>query len=300
MSELRKKIGDKSAYAFVAPAVILMAVFIVYPLISSVRLSLTDWSGLGKIKYIGFGNYSDIINNPVFWNSILLQVLWAALSVVVLAVSGLFLALIVEYFTPFKSLIPVSRTILFMPMMMSLVSIGLLWAMIFNPMIGILNELLRTLNIIDTSQTIDLLGMNTTALLAAFIPCIWQWSGFGMVVFSAAMQGIPREMIEASVVDGCTKFGQIRHIVFPLLKPTIAIVCTVNLIGGLKCFDLIYVMTAGGPGVSTQVTSIYIFKQAFVNSYYANASAMSVILFIVTAALGAVFFKFSNKLDSYI
>lgn len=298
MKNIRKRIGDRSAYFFVAPAVLLMGIFIVYPLLSSVRLSMTNWSGLGTEDFVGFANYIQLAKDPAFWESIKLQFIWAVLSVIFLALVGMALALFVDIFIPVKALIPVARTVLFMPMMMSLVAIGLLWSMIYNPMIGILNELLHVIGILRGTQTLDLLGDDKLALYAAFLPCVWQWSGFGMVIFSAAMQGISSEILEASVMDGCTKIGQVRHIILPLMKPTIATVCTINLIGGLKCFDLIYVMTAGGPGTSTQVTSIYIFKQAFTNSYYGYSSALSFVLFLVTAVFGAIFFKLTQRLEA--
>jgi ABC-type sugar transport system permease subunit len=292
--------GQISAYLFVLPAVILMAVFIIYPLISSMFLSLTDWSGLGVRNFIGLRNYRNLLRDPVFWNSIRLQFTWSLLSVVFLALFGLLLAFIVEIFVPFKILIPVFRTILFMPMMMSLVCVGLLWNMIFNPMIGLLNEVLQIIGLIDQSNSLDLLGNPRLALYAAFIPCIWQWSGFGMVIFSAAMQGIPQDLIEAAVIDGCGKYGKIRHIILPLLMPNIATVCTINLIGGLKCFDLIYVMTAGGPGNGTLVTSILIFKQAFVNNAHGYSAAVSFILFLLTALFGYAFFSVGKKMEVYI
>lgn len=277
-----------------------MAVFIVYPLVSSVSLSLTNWSGLGTRAFIGLENYRNLLQDPIFWNSIRLQFTWSLLSVVFLALFGLLLALVVEVFVPFRMLIPVFRTILFMPMMMSLVCVGLLWGMIFNPMIGLLNELLQVLGFLDKANSLDLLGNPKLALYAVFIPCIWQWSGFGMVIFSAAMQGIPQDIMEAALIDGCGKYRRIRHIILPLLMPNVATVCTINLIGGLKCFDLIYVMTAGGPGNGTLVTSILIFRQAFVNNAHGYSAAVSFILFLLTALFGYVFFSFSKRMEVYV
>lgn len=292
--------GNPRAYLFIAPAVALLAVFIVYPLLSSFQLSTMEWSGLGVGKYVGLVNYVNLFKDPVFWNSIRLQFIWALLSVAILAATGLVLALIIEFFVPVKRLISVFRTILFMPMMMSMVAIGLLWSMVFNPMIGLLNEALQVLGLLKSTQVLDLLGSNNSALFAVFAPTIWQWSGFGMVVFSAAMQGIPQDVMEASVVDGCSRWQQIRHIVIPLLAPIFAMQCTINLIGGLKCFDIIYVMTAGGPGISTQVSSIYIFRQAFVLNNHGYSAAISSIMFLLTTLFGVVFFRFTNKLENYI
>jgi ABC-type sugar transport system permease subunit len=295
----RLNFGIISAYLFVLPSAVLMVIFIIYPLVSSVQLSFTNWSGLGTKSFVGVENYRRLFTDPVFWNSIRLQFTWALLSVVLLALCGLLLALIVEIFVPLK-IIPLFRTVLFMPMMMSLVCVGLLWSMIFNPMIGLLNELLEIAGFLDKGQALDLLGNAKVALYAVFIPVIWQWSGFGMVIFSAAMQGIPQDIIEASIIDGCGKYGRIWHIILPLLIPNIATVCTINLIGGMKCFDIIYVMTAGGPGNGTLVTSILIFRQAFVNNAHGYSSAISFILFLLTALFGYLFFSLSKKMEVYI
>ena len=294
------RFGELSAYVYIAPAVIIMAAFIVYPLFSSLQLSTLKWNGLSMKEYIGLQNYANLFQDPAFWNSVKLQLIWALLSVVVLGLTGMLLAIIVEYFIPVRRVVPVFRTVMFMPMMMSLVAIGLLWTMIYNPMLGLLNNLLKELGLLRSNQVLDLLGNRNTALFAAFIPAIWQWSGFGMVIFSASIQGIPSEIMEASVVDGCTRFKQIRHIVFPLLMPKLAMVCILNLIGGLKCFDLIYVMTAGGPGISTQVSSIFIFRQAFVLNAHGYSAAASSVMFLLTTLFGVLFFSFTNRMENYV
>ena len=123
----------------------------------------------------------------------------------------------------------------------------------------------------------------------------WQWSGFGMVVFSAALQGMSRELLEAASLDGCSKWQQIRYIILPLLRPTIITVCTINLIGGMKCFDLLYTMTKGGPGTATQSTTIYIYKEMFTNSHYGYSAAMSMILFIVTVFVSLLFLRMTKN-----
>lgn len=298
--KIQKKYAGMAPFLFIAPAVILMGVFIVYPLISSLNISTISKSVIGPGDFIGFKNYVELFRDPTFWNSVLLQFIWALMSLVILATTGLILALIVEYFIPIKRFVPAVRTIFFMPMMMSMVVIGLLWSLVFNPLIGVLNEVLHALNLLGPAQVLDLLGESKTALYAVFLPTIWQWTGFGMVVFSAAMQGIPQRLLEASIVDGCSRFMQIRHVIMPLLAPTFALQCTINLIGGLKCFDIIYVMTNGGPGTSTLVSSIYIFRQAFILNNHGYAAAISTIMFILTALFGILVFQYTNRLQNYI
>lgn len=301
MNKLAKnRLGDLSGYLFSAPAAGMMLLFIVYGFISLIQISLTNWGGLGEISFVGLENYKQLLFDPIVWESIRHTFVWVFLSVVLLAIGSLVLALIIEFGIPFRKITPIFRTVLFMPMMMSPVAIGLMWTLIFNPTMGLLNELLSMFGFIGPLETIDFLGNYTWALLVAFIPVLWNWSGFGMVIFSAAIQGIPDEMLEASIVDGCSKLKQIKYIVLPLLKPTIVLVCTLNLVGAFKAFDLIYIMTAGGPGTATQVTSIYIFRQAFVNYNYGYSSAISIILFAITLIMGLVFFKYQSSLESHI
>ena len=296
-TKIKQKL-DLSAYFYIAPAVILMAVFIFYALGSSFYISLTNWKGLGAMKFIGFDNYVRLVKDATFWNSIKLQLIWALLSVVLLALSGLIFAIMIEFVVTNKRLQTLFRTVLFMPMMMSLIAIGLLWSLVYNPSMGLLNEGLHFLGLLGSGKSIDLLGNYDLAIFAVFVPALWQWSGFGMVIFSAAIKGIPQDIIEASIVDGCSLFGRIKYVILPFLRPSIMMVCTLNLIGGLKCFDLIYAMTGGGPGTSTLVTSIYQFKQAFVNSSYGYSATISFVLFIITVLLGLGFFSISKRVEN--
>lgn len=279
------KSQNNIGYLYLLPAVILMGVFIIYSMILNVQISMTDWSGLSEKHFIAFANYVKLFRDKAFWDSLGVQLIWMLLSTVFHALGGLILSIIVEYFIH-RKLQAVFRTLFFMPMMMSLVAVGILWTLIYNPLIGVINEILQVLGILSGNQTLDLLGDRSTALLAAFIPALWQWSGFGMVVFSAALQGMSRELLEAASLDGCSKWQQIRYIILPLLRPTIITVCTINLIGGMKCFDLLYTMTKGGPGTATQSTTIYIYKEMFTNSHYGYSAAMSMILFIVSSPVG--------------
>ena len=288
------KSQNNIGYLYLLPAVILMGVFIIYSMILNVQISMTDWSGLSEKHFIAFANYVKLFRDKAFWDSLGVQLIWMLLSTVFHALGGLILSIIVEYFIH-RKLQAVFRTLFFMPMMMSLVAVGILWTLIYNPLIGVINEILQVLGILSGNQTLDLLGDRSTALLAAFIPALWQWSSFGMVVFSAALQGMSRELLEAASLDGCSKWQQIRYIILPLLRPTIITVCTINLIGGMKCFDLLYTMTKGGPGTATQSTTIYIYKEMFTNSHYGYSAAMSMILFIVTVFVSLLFLRMTKN-----
>jgi raffinose/stachyose/melibiose transport system permease protein len=218
------------------------------------------------------------------------------MSTVILTVTGLILAFLLDNFAKSKLVAGVTRTLLFMPMMMSLVAVGLLWSLIYNPTLGIITNLIAQLHLFGNAAPFDFLGSQKTAIYAAFVPAIWQWSGFGMVVFSAAILNIPGELKEAATVDGANKFKIMLNIELPLIMPTIIVVSTVNLIGGFKAFDLVYVMTAGGPGSSTMVTAIYMFIQAFKNMNLGYASAIAILLFILTV----VFAMLTTRLTSLL
>jgi ABC-type sugar transport system permease subunit len=297
-----KKISIKiEPYLYILPATILLCAVVIYPMLSSFRYALYEWSGLGVMKFVGFDNLYKILSgyDKQFWNSIKLTFEWVALSTVVLSFTGLVLAFIVEFGIRSRRFVSTVRTILFMPMMMSLVSVGLLWSLIYNPILGLLSKILSIIGLIDIQHPLNFLGSYNLVLFAIFIPVIWQWSGFGMVIFSAALQSIPDSVKEASIIDGANLMSQIRYIYIPLLFPKIMLVSTLNLIGAFKCFDIIYVLTAGGPGNASQVTTIYLFREAFVNNNYGYGSAISVVLFLIAIIFSIVFMRVTTRVKPY-
>jgi ABC-type sugar transport system permease subunit len=285
-------------YLYVLPAGLILLVFLAYPVARSFLYALYSWDGLDIAEWRGLANFPRLFNDPVFWGSLKNTVIWVLLSGTVLSVGELFLAFLVEYGARARAISGVSRTILFMPMMMSLVLVGLLWALIFNPMLGLLTNLLAAVGLANKGSPLNLLGGDPrTALFYAFVPAIWQWSGFGMVVFSAALQGIPQELFDASAIDGASYARQLRHVTLPLLYPAVVVVTTINVIGAFKAFDLIYVMTAGGPGDATLVSSIFIFREAFVVHHFGYASSAAVVLFVITVVITALLMRYRRAVQ---
>jgi ABC-type sugar transport system permease subunit len=300
MKGIKRSTWRISPYLYVAPAFIFMIALIFYPMVLSLLISFNKWNGLGPMTPVGFENYRRLLfADSDFGGSMIATFIWVVMSITVLTVTSLVLALIVEFGVVKKRMIAITRTILFMPMTMSLVSVGLLWSLILNPLLGLLTKVLAILGLISQSNPPDFLGTSSTALLAVFVPVIWQWSGFGMVIFSSAMQGIPEEILEASIIDGCSRWKQIKHIILPLLRPTVAILVTVNCIGGFKAFDILYVMTAGGPANASMVATIYMFRQAFVSNSFGYSAAISVVMFLVAAFFGVVCMRLSQKTENY-
>jgi ABC-type sugar transport system permease subunit len=282
-------------YLFILPALAMLIVFLYYPIVQALGISFNVWNGMGPKKFVGAGNYINLFTDKTFWHSMRLTFLWVVLSTVILPIGGLILAMLIEYTAKARLLAGISRTVLFMPMMMSLVAVGLLWSLIFNPTMGLLNALLVKMHLMDPMNPLTLLGKANTAIFAAFVPAVWQWSGFGMVIISAALMNIPTELLEAAAVDGAGKSKQFFRIILPLLMPTVFTCATINMIGGFKAFDLIYTMTAGGPGDATMVTALYIFRQAFVDHKFGYATAQAVILFITIFIFTFAFNKLNDK-----
>jgi ABC-type sugar transport system permease subunit len=282
-------------YLFILPAAAMLIVFLYYPVIGALDISLNEWSGMGPRKFAGLANYANALRDRTFWHSLRLTFLWVLLSTVVLPIGGLVLAVLIEYTTKARFMAGLYRTILFMPMMMSLVAVGLLWSLIFNPTMGLLNALFVKMNLMDPMAPMNLLGRANTAIFAAFVPAVWQWSGFGMVIISAAMMNIPRELLEAAAVDGAGKVNQLFRIILPLLLPTIFTCAMLHLIGGFKAFDLIYTMTAGGPGDATMVSALYMFRQAFIDHKFGYATAIAAVLFLLIFIFTYVFNRINDK-----
>lgn len=289
--------GKRRSYLYLLPMAVLMAVFIIYPLVNLFATSFTKWDGLTAKEFIGLKNYVDAFNSDKFWYSVKLTFIWVILSILILQPVGVILAVIVENLVKNRRIAGIMRTIYFLPMLMSMVAIGLLWQLIYNPTSGMLTSILDKLNLIDVMNPPNLLGRKSTVLLAAFVPTIWQWGGFGMILTSAAMMNIPSELNEAAAIDGAGKVKQFFKITLPLLMPTIFMGMTINMIGAFKGFDMLYAMTGGGPANYTTLTSIFIYKLSFTENKFGYACAVSVILIMTVIVFTFIFNWFGRKIE---
>ena len=289
--------GKRRSYLYLLPMAVLMAVFIIYPLVNLFATSFTKWDGLTAKEFIGLKNYIDAFDSDKFWYSVKLTFVWVILSILILQPVGVILAVIVENLVKNRRIAGIMRTIYFLPMLMSMVAIGLLWQLIYNPTSGMLTSILEKLNLIDVMNPPNLLGRKSTVLLAAFVPTIWQWGGFGMILTSAAMMNIPSELNEAAAIDGAGKVKQFFKITLPLLMPTIFMGMTINMIGAFKGFDMLYAMTGGGPANYTTLTSIFIYKLSFTENKFGYACAVSVILIMTVVVFTFIFNWFGRKIE---
>ncbi|OPJ66074.1 lactose transport system permease protein LacF [Clostridium chromiireducens] len=260
---------------FVLPTLIIMSAIIFVPIILSVRYSTFDWSGIGKGTFIGLDNYKQMFSDTRFLHSAKNSLLFAVVSIVIQLPISLLLALILASGVKFEKFY---RTVYFIPVIISTVVIGQLWIKIYNADYGLLNTLLKAIG--QGKLVHDWLGKENTALISTFIPILWQYVGYHMLIMYAGAKSISSDIYEAAKIDGASPVKTAFHITIPLLKPILKVCITFSLIGALKVFDLIYVLTNGGPFFSTEVPSTLMYTTIFDNYKYGYGSAISVFIIL--------------------
>ena len=264
------------AWVFVLPAFLGTLIFIIIPIFASFGLSFVDWNLINKPKIVGLENYTGLFNDPVFY-----QVLWNTLYyALITAIFSIILPLILavalngkikgsEFF----------KTAYFIPFVTPMIVIGIVWTWIFDPNYGILNWILGVGNNIKWLYDKDF------AMPALIIVSVWKNIGYNMVIFLAGLQAIPESINEASEIDGATGIKRFFLVTLPLLSPTVFFVSIMTTISSFHVFDLIYLMTEGGPENSTSVMVYWIYKQAFEFFNIGKASAIAYVLFVIILSL---------------
>lgn len=277
MKKLQSK-NRRNIILFLLPALLLFVGVLIAPIGFSGYYSLFDWNGLGPKEFLGFGNYKELFTSDAigFMKALGNSLLMAALSVFIQLPISLWLAL------KLGKGIKGERgflSIYFMPVLISTVVIGQLWRKIYNPEYGILNALLSALGL--ESLRMAWLGDVRTALAACFVPILWQYVGYHMLLMYASIKGVPTELREAAMLDGATESQVNRFIVIPYIKPILRISVIFAVTGSLKSFDLIYVLTNGGPLHATEVPSTLMINMLFLRNRYGMGSAIAVMLILL-------------------
>ncbi|HHV28328.1 MAG TPA: sugar ABC transporter permease [Clostridium sp.] len=264
-----------AAILFILPASLLFFTIIIMPIFMSGYYSFLGWDGINQPTFIGIGNYIELFTSPVagFPKSLLNALILAVLSVFIQLPLSLGLALVLSRGVKGEKFFV---AVFFMPVLISTVVIGQLWLKIYNPEYGIVNVALNSLGLEKYART--WLGEQDTALIAVFIPIIWQYVGYHMLLMYAGIKSIPTEIREAAKVEGATE-GQIdRYIIIPMLKPIIKVCVIFAVTGSLKAFDLIYVLTRGGPAKATEVPSTLMVAMIFDRNRYGFGSAIAIMI----------------------
>jgi ABC-type sugar transport system permease subunit len=276
---------------FIAPAAVLFALFIAYPVEETFRLSLFDWDGISPDKaWVGLANFGELFHrDPYFWHTVRNTVVWAVVTIPVTIVLGLALALMLDRKLRFRS---VYRTAFFIPVVMSAVVIGAVWNWLYDPSFGLVNTALGWLG---AGGSRVWLADPALALWAAIVANVWRWTGLTMLFYLAALQTISPDLYQAARVDGASEWAQIRRITLPLLKPMTALLVLLGTIGAFKEFEIIYILTGGGPAHATDLLSIEIFNEGFKLSRSGYAAAISVVLLVATVLVSLVQLEYLGR-----
>ncbi|AEY64440.1 sugar ABC transporter permease [Clostridium sp. BNL1100] len=290
-----KVFSDKKAILiFMFPAFLFFIAIIAAPVIMSAYYSTLDWDGIGKAVFIGFDNFKKLFINNVdgFPLTVRNSFVFLLVSVFIQLPVSLIFALILAKGIKGEGFF---RGAYFVPVIISTVVIGQLWMKIYNPDYGLLNVVLRNIGLDNLAQ--NWLGDSKTALGATFVPILWQYVGYHMLLMYAAIKSISPDIFEAALIDGSSGISTAFRITIPLITPMLKVSVTFSVIGSLKIFDLIYVLTNGGPAGATEVPSTLMVKTIFMSYKYGYGSAMAVFIilecFLFTALINRLFKKVS-------
>ena len=268
-------------FLFLAPALLFVAVFTLIPLISMIWISFHNWSLITPPKFVGPANFFRAFNDDQFWVSLLFSLKYTLFITPILMVGGYLLALLTSANSPLKR---TTRTVVFIPVVIGLGASSLLWYWLFSPQHGFVNAILLDLGLI--SEPVLWLGVDADLSLWAIIGSVtWKVIGFGMILFIGAIQAIPREVDEASMVDGASAWQRLTRVTLPLTMKTVLLVTLVSVIGSLLAFDQFYIMTAGQPQNLTATSVFYVYLNSFPYLKLGYGAALSLLLALLVLAV---------------
>jgi raffinose/stachyose/melibiose transport system permease protein len=277
----RARAGDlRLAFLFLAPAVLIYFVFMVVPFLNTLYLSLTDWNGFDPVpRFVGIQNYAELLGDEEFWRAIRNNATWALVGTAAPIVIAVPIAIALWSGTRFMTFF---RTIFFIPHILPVVVIAIVWAWIYHPIYGV--PVLK-----------GILGSKDTALFGILIPAIWGTYGFVLVVLLAGLQSVNMDLVDASKVDGANAFQRTRHVILPQIAPIMTTITTITLIGAFSVFDIVFIMTSGGPGGATTVLAVQTFSSGFRENRQGYGSAISMVITVISLVLTVLVVKFRER-----
>ena len=279
--------------SFLLPAILIYGIVVVFPTLYSIVLSFCEWNGLGEKKFIGLKNYVHLFTEDnIFYIALKNNIIWIILTVCLTVLLALVLALVLN--KKFKGRI-VYRAIFYFPYMLSWIIVGIIWKWMYNPNFGLINQFLDMIGL-DFLKGAYLSNTNI-ALYCVFIAALWQGLGQPMLYFLAGLQTMPSDILEAARIDGAGRFSLFIRIIVPMLKETFVIVLATQIIASMKVYDIVYVMTDGGPANSTQTLATYMYNQTFTYSNLGMGSAIATIMVLIMMIVIVPYVAFSTKED---
>jgi multiple sugar transport system permease protein len=277
---------------YIGPAVLVMAAACLYPVISAFQLGFYDWSmgtPWSSAKWVGFDSFISAFSNPRVWSSLWTTLQFAAIAVTAEMVLGIALALALEH--PVRGM-SIFRTLFILPMMIAPIAVGLAWRYMFDAQFGLINAVLALFGVAAKGWLSD----PSLAFAAIVVADIWQWTPFVFIMMVAALANIDGAVMEATRIDGANWWQATFLVKLPMIMHVIAITLMMRLIDAFRVLEVIYVLTFGGPGDSTEILALHIYKTAFVGQQLGVASAISVLLLIVVALLSLAALRLSNPM----
>lgn len=278
---------------FLLPNILIFGLFIIVPAIQGLRMSLTEWGVFTTPRFIGFANFVELAQDAVFWKTFSNTIVYSLFTVSLIMIYALALALLL-----YKNTIKgekIFRSLFYIPSLLSMITVGIAWRFILGDEMGIINYLLRRFG----GSGIPWLTDSNLAMISIIGVSIWAQAGYYMVILIAGLQAIPIELYEAATIDGASKTKTFTAITLPLLRSTLLVVMVLSTIASFKAYELISVMTKGGPGYATKLIVQQVYQVAFLEDRMGYASAMSIVLMLIISIFTLVQFKFSGKEQGY-
>ncbi len=288
----KKSVPLDSKYALlgailIAPTVLVFATVIVYPLVSAIYLSVFSiYTPTMEGEFAGFDNFSRLLASGEFWRSLWNNLVWTTGTLILQMTFGILVALMLHRNILFRSL---ARSLVLFPYFLSTVVAVLVWRWLFNDLYGVLNHVLMWARIID--MPVDWLGSMPNAMISLIFVGAWKYFPFVVIAVLARLQSIPRELYEAARIDGAGRFAQFRDVTLPQLRDVLIVIVLLRTIWDFKEFDLIYLLTGGGPVISTQTLPLMVYKEAFALNQMGAASAVAVLMMLIMLIFMTVYLR---------
>ena len=283
------------AYLFIAPNLLGVALFVAFPMLFALYMSVHDWNGVNAARFIGARNFTDLASDPLFWQSLKVTTIYTLLTVPTTIVVSLGLAMLLHQ--RIRGLV-FFRTCMFIPVVTSALAVSVVWKWIFDYDNGLLNDLLNMVNL----PSVPWLGDPAWALVSLAIIGVWKGFGLTTIILLAAIHDVPESLLEAAALDGAGPWSSFRRITLPLIVPAVLFVSVVSFISSFQVFDQVYYITVtnvlGGPENGTMVMNLLIFQRAFLQNRFGAASALAYVLFAIILAVTMLQLRFGRTASS--
>ncbi|EPY14153.1 sugar ABC transporter permease [Paenibacillus sp. MER 180] len=276
------------AWLFMTPGLILLALFVFWPIIYSVPLALTNYSVIGKTEFVGLDNFVKALQDKSFITSLLNSLLYVIVVPFIQIISILMAILVNSNVKGIK----LFRTAYYIPVVTSMVAVALIWGWLLNQN-GVINYVLSNVGLMK--EKITWLSDKDTALWTLMFITMWKGLGYYMMIYLAGLQSVPKDLTEAAMIDGASRAQTIRKITIPLLRPYVFFCTLISLMAAIRVFDEVFILTMGGPGDATLTSSLYIYQQGFQQFNFGYSSALGLIVSVMIGALSIVIFRFNRK-----